>query len=74
MLTQKNPVGNEVKPEVLQENLRQLFESGHTHLGRSSAPTDSEGSNWDVIPVELAGSAYLYIKFPSLGWKSVLLS
>jgi len=74
MITQKNPLGNEPKPEVVQENFRQLFEVGHTHLGRTSAPSASEGSNWDVIPVELAGSAYLYVKFPSLGWKSVLLS
>lgn len=73
-ITQKNPIGSQVKPEVVQENLKQLFEVSHLHLGRTAAPSDSEGSIWDIIPVELSGSAYLYIKFPSLGWKRVLLS
>jgi len=73
-ITQKNPIGTSNKPEVIQENLRQLFESGHLHTGRTTAPTISEGAVWDIIPVELAGAAYLYIKFPSLGWKSILLT
>lgn len=73
-LTQKNPIGNQSKPEVLQENFKQLFEAGHFHTGRTTVPTNSEGSVWDLIPVELSGSAYLYIKFPLLGWKSVLLT
>lgn len=73
-ITQKNPIGNQPKAEVLQENLRQLFEAGHLHTGRTTAPSISEGAVWDIIPVELSGSAYLYIKFPLLGWKSVLLS
>jgi hypothetical protein len=74
MITQRNPLGNDLSVQVVQANLKQLFEAGHEHTGRSAAPSERDGANWDIVPVELNGSAYLYIKFPSLGWKRVLLS
>lgn len=71
---QRNPIGADLKPEVVQRNLNELFEYSHTHEIRETAPDINEGSVNDVIPVKISGSYYLYIKFPVVGWKRVLLS
>ena len=72
--TQNYPVGNSVKPEVVQRNLEDLFLAAHEHTVRDSAPSDSEGEAGDVFLVNLNGTGYLYAKFPTLGWKRVALS
>jgi len=72
--TQNYPIGNELKPEVIQRNLEDLFLFAHQHVVRDSAPNDSEGSPGDIFLVNLNGTGYLYAKFPTLGWKRVALS
>jgi hypothetical protein len=72
--TQNFPIGNDFKAEVVQRNLEDLYEFAHSHTVRTTAPSSSEGSIGDVIPVELSGVGYLYVKFPTIGWKRVALS
>lgn len=59
---------------VIQYALDELFEEGHNHTVKTSAPTDSDGSVGDIWVVELSGVGYLYVKLPTLGWKRVALS
>lgn len=72
--TQNSPIGNEVKAEVVQRNLEDLFQFAHEHIVRTTAPASSEGAVGDVVPVLLSGTGYLYVKFPSIGWKRIALS
>ena len=51
-----------------------LFQAGHEHSVRTTAPIATEGTNGDIILVELSGAPYIYIKFPTLGWKRILAS
>jgi hypothetical protein len=72
--TQDYPIGNNFKAEVVQRNLEDLFKYSHTHDVRTTVPTDRDGLVGDLVPVLLDGIGYLYIKFPSIGWKRVVLS
>jgi hypothetical protein len=72
--TQNSPIGNEFKAEVVQRNLEDLFQFAHEHVVRTTAPSASEGAVGDVIPVVISGVGYLYVKFPSIGWKRVQLT
>jgi len=74
MKTQNFPIGNNFKAEVVQRNLEDLFDFSHTHDVRTTAPSDAEGSVGDIVPVILSGVGYLYVKFPSIGWKRATLS
>jgi hypothetical protein len=57
----------------IQQNLEEIFQIGHGHDVRTTAPAATEGSIGDVFPV-FDGTTYkLYVKF-STGWKSVQLS
>lgn len=59
---------------TIQRNFDILFEAGHIHSTRTTAPGAKDGSTGDIILVELGTSAYIYIKFPTLGWKRILAS
>lgn len=72
--TQNHPIGNEFKAEVVQRNFEDLFQFAHEHVLRTTAPSSSEGAVGDVVPVLLNGIGYLYVKFPSIGWKRIALS
>jgi hypothetical protein len=54
---------------ILQDNLRQLFQSSHKHRLRTVAPADNEGSVGDIFLVQSNSTFSIYVKFPS-GWKS----
>lgn len=72
--TQRSPVGTDIKASVVQQNFEQLFEVAHSHQVRTSAPASNEGAINDIVPVILDSIPYLYIKFPTVGWKRVLAS
>jgi hypothetical protein len=72
--TQNYPIANDFKAEVVQRNLEDLYEFAHSHDVRTSEPSASEGSIGDIVPVILNGVYYVYIKFPSIGWKRAILS
>jgi hypothetical protein len=74
MKTQSFPVGSELKAEVVQRNLEDLFQDSHTHSVRTTAPSVNEGLVGDIIPVLLNNTPYVYIKYPSIGWKRILAS
>lgn len=74
MKTQPFPIGDEFKAEVVQRNLEDLFEDAHIHNLKTTAPLVNEGSVGDIIPVELNGIGYLYVKYPTIGWKRIALS
>lgn len=59
---------------TIQRNFDILFEAGHIHTTRTTAPGAKEGMIGDIVLVELGTSAYIYIKFPTLGWKRILAS
>lgn len=67
MISQKYPIGNNFKSEVVQENLKQLFEASHEHQVMSSLPTARQGSVGDVITVDDGTNVYLCTK-TSRGW------
>lgn len=73
MKTQIFPVGNVLKPEVVQRNLQDLHEFAHEHEFRITIPTENEGTVGDLALVYINNTAYLYVKFP-VGWKKVTLS
>lgn len=59
----------------IQRDFQALFQDAHVHGVRTTAPASNEGKPGDVIPVELSdGTAWLYVKFTTLGWLSVQLS
>jgi len=72
--TQNFPIGNDFKAEVVQRNLEDLFLFSHSHDVRTTEPGINEGSIGDILPVILSGVYYVYIKFPSVGWKRAILS
>jgi hypothetical protein len=59
---------------VLQSNFDDLFQSSHNHALRNTAPSNNEGNVGDMVPVNIVGTYYLYIKTSSTAWKRVLLS
>jgi len=74
MKTQSEPTGNEVRPEILQKSLDQLFGYAHEHLVKTTAPTSKDGIPGDIVPVNLSGTYYLYIKITSTVWARVALT
>jgi len=74
MKTQSFPIGDDFKAEVVQRNLEDLFEDAHAHTLRTTAPSANEGMVGDVIPVELNSIGYIYVKYPTIGWKRIALS
>jgi hypothetical protein len=72
--TQNFPIGNDFKAEVVQRNLEDLYDFAHSHEVRTTEPSANEGSIGDILPVVLSGVYYVYIKFPSVGWKRATLS
>ena len=58
---------------IIQDNLAQLFQAGHRHSVRTTAPSSNEGNVGDIFLVEVSGTFSLYAKFSS-GWKSVALT
>ena len=65
--TQSNPVGNEIKSSVVQQNLEELFQFAHDHPVRSSFPADRDGSAGDMVIVDDGSSIYACFK-TSRGW------
>lgn len=59
---------------VIHRGFEDVFQDLHTHDVSLAAPSSSEGAVGDIIPVVLDGVYYLYVKFPSVGWKRVALS
>lgn len=74
MKTQDFPISDKPSPEVIQRNLEDLFQFAHEHGIRTTAPSSTEGSVGDILPVLLGTTGYLYIKFPEIGWKRVTAS
>lgn len=74
MKTQDFPISDKPTPETIQRNLEDLFQFAHTHEIRTTAPSSTEGSVGDIVPVLLNGTGYLYIKFSTVGWKRVTAS
>jgi len=65
--TQPNPVGNDLKSSVVQQNLEELFELAHDHSVRASLPAVSDGAPGDMIVVDDGTDIFLCIK-TSRGW------
>lgn len=65
--TQPHPIGNEVRAEILQLNLVDLFESSHDHTVRTTPPAANEGSPRDIVIVDDGTDVTLYVK-TSRGW------
>jgi hypothetical protein len=59
---------------IVQRNFEDVFQDLHTHDVRTSAPTSTEGSIGDILPVKISSTYYLYVKFDSSTWKRVALS
>lgn len=74
MRTQSEPTGNDLLPEVVQKSFEQLFGFAHDHLVRQSAPTSRDGMPGDIVPVNLSGVYYLYVKMTSTVWARVALT
>lgn len=79
-LSQKNPVTPPLESDrqltdfasIIQDNLRQLFQNGHVHLGQNgvltSAPTANDGQPGDVMLGVVSGTAYIFIKTDRRTW------
>lgn len=65
--TQPNPVGNELKSSVVQQNLEELFEFAHDHVVWPSFPTASAGAPGDMAIVDDGTAVYFVVK-TSRGW------
>lgn len=65
--TQPNPIGNEVKSSVLQQNLEELFELAHEHQIKTSFPSASDGASRDIVIVDDGTNVYACFK-TSRGW------
>ena len=74
MRTQSEPTGNDLRPEVVQKSFDQLFGFAHDHLVRTAAPTSRDGMSGDLVPVNLSGTYYLYVKMTSTVWARVALT
>lgn len=59
---------------TIQRNLEDLFRDAHSHEVKTAAPSTNDGAVGDVVPVVTNSTYYLYIKFPTVGWKRVSLS
>ncbi len=59
---------------TIQRNFEDVFAVAHDHAVKTAAPSSQDGVVGDVVPVVISGSYYLYIKFPTVGWKRVSLS
>jgi hypothetical protein len=59
---------------VLQRLLEDIFDDLHKHSSFTTAPTSEDGADRDIRLVELNGTGYIYVKFPTLGWKRIALS
>lgn len=66
-VSQKSPIGNEVKANVLQRNLEELFGFAHEHPIRSSFPAASEGSPRDIVIVDTGSAVHVCVK-TTRGW------
>ena len=67
MKTQKHPIGNDVKANVLQINLAELFELAHEHPVRAELPAAADGMPRDIVLVDDGTNVYLCVK-TSRGW------
>lgn len=68
--TQNFPIGNTVKPEVVQRNLSDLFLFAHEHVYRTTEPVSTEGAPGDIALVNLDGLTFLYCRYPDpLNWQ-----
>jgi hypothetical protein len=67
MKTQKNPIGDNFRANILQLNLQELFQYAHDHLLRNTFPTAKEGVPRDIVLVDDGTSVYVCIK-TSRGW------
>jgi hypothetical protein len=65
--TQPNPIGNDVKSSVLQQNLEELFQFAHDHPVRAVLPSASEGASGDMIIVDDGTNVYACFR-TSRGW------
>jgi hypothetical protein len=65
--TQPNPIGNDVKSSVLQQNLEELFQFAHDHPVKSSFPSSSDGASGDMIIVDDGTNVYACFR-TSRGW------
>lgn len=65
--TQPNPVGNDLKSSVVQQNLEELFQFAHDHPVRSSLPTAAQGTSGDIVIVDTGTTVYLCVKTTN-GW------
>lgn len=65
--TQPNPVGNNLKNSVVQQNLEELFEFAHDHPVRSTFPSASDGAPGDIVAVDDGTNVYACFK-TSRGW------
>lgn len=65
--TQPNPVGNELKTSVVQQNLEELFEFAHNHPVRDSLPAASDGASGDIVIVDTGSAVYICTK-TKRGW------
>jgi len=83
MLIQRNKLATPLPPDresldqysaIIQGIFEQLFEAGHTHAVKTTAPASNEGQVGDIYLVNVSGTYSIYAKFPSVGWKSVTLS
>lgn len=59
---QKNPMGTELKPSVVQKNFEELFQDSHDHQIRSTFPTDREGVARDIVIVDTGSAVYICVK------------
>ena len=60
---------------AFQQNFNDLFENAHEHSVRTTAPTVDEGEVGIPIFVNLDGTPYMYVKFPSpINWTRVQLT
>lgn len=80
MIKQQKPISPPIETDkklvdyssIIQDNLRTLFQAGHTHVGSSgvltTAPTHSQGSIGDIVIAVVSGSAYIYFKTSTTQW------
>lgn len=64
---QQFPIGNEVKSNVLQRNLQELFEVAHDHPIRETFPSAREGMPHDLVIVDTGSAVHICVK-TARGW------
>jgi hypothetical protein len=65
--TQHHPTGNEVKANVVQANLEELFELAHDHVVKRVLPGANDGAIGDIVLYDDNTTVYILIK-TSRGW------